>query len=332
MDERGRVRWGILGTARIARTALLPALREAGDGVAWTVGGRDGEAARAWAEANGVVRGAAGYEAVLEDREVDAVYIPLPNSLHAEWTVRALDAGKAVLTEKPLTVSAAECERVLAAARAPGALLWEAFVFPFQPQMERLKALLAEGAIGEVREIHASFRFRLGEGDDIRLRPELGGGALNDVGCYPIHLACLLFGREPEGACAMARRAPTGVDLATHGVLAFGDGRRLLFGCGMDGPYDTFARILGERGEIRLDNPYHPRPDHALWVRTGDGPWREERPTDHERSFTPALRHIHAVLRGETAPAHLARHEAMATAQAMDAVRRAWAREGSPAG
>ena len=132
------VRWGILGTAGIAEGAFLPGLQDAGDGIALTVASRDGARAEAWASDQGVARGVQGYETVIEDPEVEAVYIPLPNGLHADWTIAALEAGKTVLCEKPLCGTVAETERVLAAARSAPGSLWEAFVFPFHDQMERV--------------------------------------------------------------------------------------------------------------------------------------------------------------------------------------------------
>ena len=322
MDSEGRIRWGILGTANIARASFLPGLREAGGGVAYAVAGRDGARAEAFARENGVDSALEGYERLLADAAVDAVYVPLPNSLHAEWTVRALEAGKAVLTEKPLCISPGETERVLQAA-APGRLLWEAFVFPFQPQYRRLEALLRDGALGELREIQAFFYFRVRAPENIRMRPELAGGALNDVGCYPVHLACLLFGAEPARSQAAVRMSATGVDIETRALLDFPEGRGLYFGCGMDRSYDTVGRLIGSEAEVRLSHPYHPRPADTLELRRPDGSMLVERPTNYERPFMPAIRHIHGVLRGEHGPEHLAVDDAMATARALEQVRRA---------
>lgn len=322
MDSNGLVRWGILGTANIARASFLPGLREAGGGEAAVVGGRDPVGAAVWAAAQGVASAVEGYDRVLEDPTVDAVYVALPNTLHAVWTERALGAGKAVLTEKPLCLSVEETTAVLAAAAPHGALLWEAFVFPFHPQMARVAALVAAGAIGELREIQSDFHFPVRSQTNIRMRPELGGGALNDVGCYPVHLACRLFGPDGPGAArALSRPAPTGVDLETQGALLFAGGRTLLFSCGMARAYDTATRLLGTEGEIRMDNPFHPTPASLVEIRrAGEAPV-VERPTIHSRSFAPAIAHIHAVLRGEAAPEHLAREEALATAQALAALR-----------
>jgi predicted dehydrogenase len=177
MSEIGeQVRWGILGTASIAGSAFLPALRETGDGVPVAVGSRDLERGRAWATEQLVARAVEGYDAVIADPDVEAVYIPLPNGLHADWTIAALEAGKTVLCEKPLCGTVEETERVLAAARSAAGSLWEAFVFPFHEQMDRVRELLAGGTIGEVREIQSRFHFVLDDPGDIRLFSDLAGG------------------------------------------------------------------------------------------------------------------------------------------------------------
>ena len=228
------IRWGILGTAGIARSAFLPALGETGEGVAVAVASRDAARAAAWATEHGVTRGVAGYERVVADPEIEAVYVPLPNGLHAEWTIAALEAGKAVFCEKPLCGTVEETERVLATARASAGPLWEAFVFPFHEQMDRVRWLLADGVIGDVREIVSRFHFLLDEPDDIRLFAELAGGSIQDVGCYPIRFARLLFDDEPDlpRTIADAVWVGTGVDTELWGALAFPGDRRLLFSCG----------------------------------------------------------------------------------------------------
>jgi predicted dehydrogenase len=315
------VRWGILGTAGIAESAFLPSLAEAGDGVPVVVGSRDGARASAWAAEHGVGRGVDGYERVVADPEVEAVYIPLPNGLHAEWTVAALEAGKAVFCEKPLCGTPEETERVLAAARASDGPLWEAFVFPFHEQVDRIMRLLGDGVIGEVREISSRFHFLLDDPADVRLLAELSGGSIQDVGCYPIRLARLLFAAEPDldGAIADATWTEDGIDLELWGALRFPGGRRLVFSSGFLSAYDTFTRVLGTEGELRITNPFHPKAgDTFTVVREADEQTHEAVPAA-VRSFTPALRHVHRALRGLEAPRHLALHEAMGNATAIAA-------------
>jgi predicted dehydrogenase len=323
------VRWGILGAAGIASSQFLPALREAGDGRALVVGARDGGRAERWANEVGVDRGVEGYEPVLADPDVDAVYIALPNALHAEWAIAALQATKAVFCEKPLCATVDETERVLAAAaKAPGPL-WEAFVFPFHEQTHRVRALLADGAIGEPREIWSRFHFVLDDPDDIRMSATLGGGAIQDVGCYSVRLARLLFDGEPDLSRANADAAWVGgVDAELWGILPFGGNRRMEFSCGFRSAYDTFARVIGPTGEIRMTNPFHPGPTDAFEL-VSDGEVVERSPAvpSGERSFTAAIRHVHRVLRGGDAPAHLAVDEALGNARAIAAILTAAGRE-----
>ena len=320
MSEIGeQVRWGILGTAGIAESAFLPALRETGDGVAVSVGSRDLDRARTWAEAQSVERGVQGYDAVIADPDVEAVYIPLPNGLHADWTIAALEAGKTVFCEKPLCGTVEETERVLAAARSSPGSLWEAFVFPFHDQMDRVREMLAGGAIGEVREIQSRFHFVLDDPNDIRFFADLAGGSIQDVGCYPIRLARLLFDAEPhlERAIADAEWTPDGADTELWGALVFPGDRRLVFSCGFRSGYDTFTRVLGTEGEIRMTGPFHPDADDEMVVIRDGQMERQPATTTGEMSFTPAIRHIHRVIRGLEEPRHLAVDEAMGNATAI---------------
>ena len=311
----GQVRWGILGAASIARGQFLPGLRETGDGRAVIVASRDRERGEAFAAAEGVDRVTDSYEAVL-DAEIDAVYVPLPNALHAHWTIAALRAGLAVLCEKPLCASVAEVDTVIAAAREHSrAPLWEAFVFPFQAQHLRLLALLEDGAIGDPAEIWSAFHFRLSRPDNIRLSAALGGGALADVGCYPVRLAHELFG-PADGSTAATGVVEVEVEVEAAGFVEHGP-RRLLLGCGFRRPFDTFTRVLGDGGELRLSNPFHPGPGDALELRRPGEEAIVERPTTDVRSFTAALRHIHAVVREEEPPRHLASESAPATARTL---------------
>ena len=183
-----KVRWGILGTANIARAQFLPGLRAAG-GIPAAVAGRDAGRAEQYARDNGVDRAIGGYQNLIDEPGIDALYIPLPNALHAEWTLRALAAGRPVLCEKPLCGNLQDSVGVRDAARQTGTLLWEAFVFPFHRQIAQVRDLVAGGAIGELMEIKSNFHFQLSNPGNIRYSRELEGGALNDVGCYPIRPA-----------------------------------------------------------------------------------------------------------------------------------------------
>jgi predicted dehydrogenase len=312
------VRWGIVGTAKIARTLFLPSLREAG-GEPAAVAARDRDRATAWAAANGIGRAVVGYEKLIEDPAVDVLYIPLPNALHAEWTIRALRAGKPVLCEKPLTGSVAETEQVLAAARDTRTLLWEAFAFPFHDQMARLRALLAEGAIGELQEIQSDFYFLLSDRDtNVRMSTVLAGGALLDIGCYPVRLARDLFGSEHDSAWAHAEYDTGGVDVATWGCLNFPGGRHLYLSCGFGRAGETFSRLLGTGGQINITNPFHPTAADTFEVRVDGGePVVHRGAGANQQSFTPLIQHIQAVVTGQEAPRLLAVDTALGSALAL---------------
>jgi predicted dehydrogenase len=329
------IRWGIVGTANIARAQFLPGLREAGGGRAALVASRDRAKAEAYATAHGIDQGIEGYAALVESPHIDAVYVALPNALHAEPTIRALKAGKAVLCEKPLSVGAAQTKDVLDVAATAAAPLWEAFVFPFHAQHQRLSRLLEDGAIGEPAELYSAFHFLLSNPANIRMDAALGGGALADVGCYPIRLAFELFGAggagAPDGGEAQACEALTenGVDTDAAGIVTFGTGsgtesgtRRLLLTCGFKRSFDTFTSVLGSAGQIRLTNPFHPSPADTLTISRPNADPVTERPTTDNRSFTAAIRHIHAVLRGEEAPLHTAADYSLPAARVLEELQR----------
>jgi predicted dehydrogenase len=314
--SQGHVRWGIIGTANIARAVFLPGLRQAG-GDASAVAGRDAGRAEQFARDNEIGRSVEGYQNLIDDPAIDALYLPLPNSLHAEWTIRALEAGKPVLCEKPLCGTLADTERVLAAARRTGTLLWEAFSFPFHAQFERLKGLAADGAIGELMEIKSNFHFPLTRPDNIRYSRDLQGGALLDVGCYPVRLAQELFGPAHESSWAHARWGGDDVDVDTWAVLDYPAGRRLLLSCGFGRSYDTFTTLEGTTGQIHVTNPFHPGPADSYRLRTARTEPGSFPAAPGELSFTAITRHINAVLRGEQEPRLLATGSALSTAQAL---------------
>jgi predicted dehydrogenase len=316
MTVQGQVRWGIIGTASIARAVFLPGLRQAG-GDASAVAGRDPARTEQFARDNEIGRSVLGYQNLIDDPDIDALYIPLPNSLHAEWTIRALEAGKPVLCEKPLCGTLADTERVLAAARRTGTLLWEAFSFPFHAQFERVATLVADGAIGELMEIKSNFHFSLTRPENIRYSRDLQGGALLDVGCYPVRLAAELFGPAPESCWARATWGGQDVDVDTWAAVNYPGGRRLLLSCGFGRSYDTFTSLEGTGGQIHLTNPFHPGPADSYEVKIA----REEPGSfpaaPDELSFAPLTRHINAVLLGEQEPRLVAVDTALPTARTL---------------
>jgi predicted dehydrogenase len=315
MTPTSPLRWGIISTANIARAAFLPALRIAG-GVAEAVAGRDEERTRRWAAEHGVRRAITGYQNLIDDPDIDVLYNPLPNSLHADWTIAALLAGKPVLCEKPLCGTLADTERVLDVASQTGTLLWEAFVFPFNEHMGRLRSLVADGAIGELREVQSDFHFNVTRPDNIRMSADLQGGALRDVGCYPVRLAQEFFG-EHETAWATRVAGGAGVDIETWGSLGYSGGRRLLLSCGMRRGVDTFSRLLGDKGQIHVSNLFHPGASDSVTLHPTGGETVRFPATVVEPAFTAALRHISATIAGEEEPRLLAVETSLATARAL---------------
>lgn len=251
------LRIGILGCANIARQfARDVAPSPAAHVVA--VASRNLDTAAAFAAAHGIRRHHGSYEALLADAEVDTIYLPLPNSLHAEWAVRAAEAGKHVLCEKPLALNLAQARTMFAAAQRHGVMLLEAFPYYFQPQTGDMLALLHGGAIGSVRSVQASFGFTLSRPvGNIRLQPDLGGGALLDAGSYPLSLIRLVMGCAPQRVQADARWADSGVDIGTVATLHYADGRRAQLSCAMDTANHRHASIVGDQGVIETEYLNH---------------------------------------------------------------------------
>jgi D-xylose 1-dehydrogenase (NADP+, D-xylono-1,5-lactone-forming) len=249
--------WGVLGAARINQHGLEGAALAEGASVV-AIAARDRERAQAQADAFGIGTVYGSYDELLGDPEIEAVYIPLPNSLHVPWSVRALEAGKHVLCEKPLARSEAEARRAFATARAADKLLMEAFMWRHTAQTKRLAELLAEGVIGRVRMVHATFGFLLDREGDVRLSYELEGGALMDVGCYCVSAARLVAG-EPVHVRAEQIAGGDGVDVRLAATMRFADDVLAVIDCALDAPLGHRLSIVGEQGELVLDDPFHAR-------------------------------------------------------------------------
>jgi len=251
------LRIGILGCANIARVFardLQPSALVRVDAVA----SRNAATAAAFAAAHRIPRQHASYEALLADRDIDALYIPLPNSLHAAWAIKAAEAGKHVLCEKPLALGLAEAQSMFAAARAHGVMLLEAFPYYFQPQTGAMLAVLRAGAIGSVRYVHASIGFTvMNPANNIRMAPDLGGGALLDAGSYPLSLIRLVMGRPPTHVRAEATWAPTGVDISMTATLNYAGGERAHLECAMDVANHRRALIAGTAGTLETEYLNH---------------------------------------------------------------------------
>src|SRR5450755_38233 len=220
-----KIKWGILSTANIGIKRVIPAIIAGRRGIVAAIASRDPDRAGRVAASFGIARSYGSYEALLDDPEIEAIYNPLPNHLHVEWTVKALDAGKHVLCEKPIGLSAAEAQAIVAARDRSGMRVVEAFMVRFHPQWHRVRALVQGGRIGSVRAIQSAFVFSVLDPKNVRNRADIGGGALYDVGCYPIVTARYLFGTEPQRAIALVDRDPDlAVDRVTSGLLSFPGG------------------------------------------------------------------------------------------------------------
>ncbi|MCP2013117.1 putative dehydrogenase [Deinococcus sp. HSC-46F16] len=289
--------WGLLGAARIAR-ALIPAIRAAG-GEVTVLGAREPDSARVQAFAREWGIGRVGTYTDVIASDVEAVYNPLPNDAHLPWTQAALRAGKHALTEKPLVLNAGEAQALADTADETGRVLLEAFAYRFQPHVARLREIVASGELGEVRAFRGAFGFPLTNPDDFRWEADKGGGALYDVGCYPVSLARLLLG-EPQRVTAQARWTPGGVDLGLSGTLDFG-GALASIDCAFDwGPAPTQRlTVVGTRGSLEMNGAFesHNASPLTLRVRTESGE-RAETFAPHN-GYAAMVAHVQRAARGE---------------------------------
>jgi predicted dehydrogenase len=312
------VRWGILSTARIARR-VVDGARSAANAEIVAVGSRDGARARAYAGEHGIPRAHDSYEALLADPEVDAIYNPLPNSLHVEWSVRALEAGNHVLCEKPLTRHPEDVDRAFDAADRAGRLLMEAFMWRFHPQTEQLVAMVRDGSIGRLRLVRAAFGFDLPDAANVRWLAELEGGALMDVGCYCVSALRLVCGAEPERVSAeLVERG--GVDARLAGVLRFPGDVLGTIDCGMDVSPRAAIEVVGDAATLLLPDPWHgPNPEIVV---LRDGAEAERLRPERADPYARELEELSAAIEGGPPP-RLGRADALGQARAIDALYRA---------
>jgi D-xylose 1-dehydrogenase (NADP+, D-xylono-1,5-lactone-forming) len=261
MSTAPRIRWGIMGCARIARSGLIPGIKASSTGSLVGLGSRDGANARAWGQEFGIPRVHGSYQVLVDDREIDAVYIPLPNELHKPWVIAAADAGKHVLCEKPLALDATEAREMVDHCRERGVILMEAFMWRHQPRTRDVLNRVLSGAIGELRLIRSSHSFSIDPGD-WRLDQARGGGALWDVGCYGVSTARLFAGEEPKSCRAMAHFGETGVDVTLTALLEFSRGLIATIDCSFEQPRRGHYELVGSKGTIDVPHAYVPSPDH----------------------------------------------------------------------
>jgi D-xylose 1-dehydrogenase (NADP+, D-xylono-1,5-lactone-forming) len=307
------LRWGILSTANITNKLL-----ESGhDQEFVAVGSRDLRRAEAFAADKGLARAHGSYEDLLADPEVDAIYNPLPNSLHVEWSIRALHAGKHVLCEKPLSRHPDDVARAFDVAESEGRVLAEAFMWRHHPQLTRAQELLSAGDIGELRVIRAAFAHFAADPDDIRLQADLEGGGLMDVGCYCVSGCRVLASAEPERVSAeVIAGGRGGVDIALTATLRFPGDVLALFDCGVSYTGGDQLEAVGSEGSLFMDDPWHGR-EAVIEVRRNGS--RERIETGPANSYALELADFEAAVRGQHDPL-LGRADAVAQARVIDAL------------
>lgn len=257
MSNSRTLRWGLLSTARINRSLISP-LRASTRNELVAVAGRDLERTRAYAAEWSIEQAYGSYEELLAAPDIDVVYISLPNSMHAEWAVKAAHAGKHVLCEKPLANTVEEVDAMAAAARENNVVLAEAFMYRHHPQTLAVRRLIETGAIGHVRLVRGSFSFQIDAESNIRLNKSLGGGSIWDVGCYPINYARTMMGREPSAVLGFAQIGSSGVDDSFAGEMRWPNGAVAQFDSSLRMPFRTHMEIVGSEGIIVIPRPFKP--------------------------------------------------------------------------
>ena len=308
------VKWGILSTADINRK-VIPGAHASPKVQLVAVASRDQARADEYAKTWEIERAYGSYEALLADPEIEAVYIPLPNNMHCEWSIKALEAGKHVLCEKPLSRHADQVEAAFNSSERMGRLLSEAFMYRHNPQTKRAKELVDEGAIGELRLVRAAFSYSLYDEDNIRLRTDVEGGALMDVGCYTVS-GSRLFGGEPERAYGEAWFGPSGTDWVFGGTLRFPGNVIALFDCGTAMPERDELEAIGSEGSLFLDDPWHCTMPVIELRRDGNV---ERIELERADSYRLELENVSDAIRGE-AELLLGRDDAVGQARALEAL------------
>jgi len=317
-----KVRWGVLGCANFARKRTIPAMLETPNVELVGVASRSAAKAEAFRAEFGLARAYGSYEEMLADPAIEAVYIPLPNGLHGEWTIRAAERGKHVLCEKPFASSAAEAARVAEAVRRAGVHVMEGFMWRFHPQHLRAREVIESGLIGPVRLVRGAFTFPVERKGNVRLRADLAGGSVMDVGCYPISGARFYFAEEPRRAYARGEIDPEcGVDMRMSGMLEFAGGRALI-DCAFDLPFRNDLEIVGEKATIRIPRAWLPDEEARLVI---DGHAKRLPPSNQ---YVSEFAHLSRCVR-EGRPPRYGPDDAVRQMRAVDAVLRS-IRTGAP--
>lgn len=268
-----QVRWGILSTANIGKTRVIPAIQQSRNGEVVAVASRALDKAQAFADELNIPKAYGSYEELIADPNVDAIYIPVPNSEHAAWSIQCAEAGKPTLCEKPLASDGGEAQQMVDAFAARGVLFAEAFMYRFHPQTQRVKQMVDDGAVGDLRVISAAFTFPIRSEDNIRLSKPLAGGSLMDVGCYCVNVIRHMTGEEPDKAQAFAEIGQqTGVEERLTGILHFPSGVMGHFDSSLRTFFAHTYEIRGTRGRIIVETAFVPPPDAETKIRW----WHDE--------------------------------------------------------
>jgi len=269
MDNK--LHWGLLSTAGINR-AVIPPLKKSSRNRLVAIASRELAKAKAFAAKWEIEKAFGSYEELLADPDIDIIYNPLPNALHTEWTIKALEAGKHVLCEKPLATTTEEIEAIIAAVKRTGKIVEEGFMYRHSPQTLRVKELIDSGKIGKVVMMHGRFSFCLANEQDIRMDATLGGGSIWDLGCYPISYFRYLYGMEPDQVCGYKVDGKTGVDVTFSGEMHFPGNALAQFQCSFRStPSRQSIEVFGEEGQIFISNPFLPSPKEEIMVMKDTG-------------------------------------------------------------
>lgn len=315
-----KLRWGVLSTANIGRTKVIPAIQTSLSGEVVAIASRTQASADKAAKELGIKHAYASYEELLADPNIDAIYNPLPNHLHVPWSIKAIEAGKHVLCEKPLGLNSEDVEKLIRVAQQhPHLKVMEAFMYRFHPQWQTAKELVRTGVLGQVRSIHSHFAYNSQELENIRNIPEWGGGALMDIGCYCISLARFIYDEEPLRVIGqITPHAGFDVDCFVSGILEFADGNAT-FTASTKSEAEQYVEIHGEQGSILIPLPFNPIADtitHIILKRDGVAQEIVQTPSDHYRNMADA--YTESIISNTAIPTPL--RDALANMKIIDAI------------
>ncbi len=293
------IRWGLLSTAQINHK-LIPAIRSASGHQLYGVASRDVERVQAYASQWHIPHTYSSYEAMLDDPQVDAVYISLPNHLHVEWTVKAAAAGKHVLCEKPLALNPQDVDTVIAAAKKYNVVVMEAFMYRHAPRTLKVRELVEAGRLGKIEHFSGHYSFVLERPGNYRWLPEAGGGSVWDVGCYPVSYARMVMGRNPVEVIGKAQWIAPGADFSMNGILTYADGATAQIFSSFGLPVSMRADAFGTQGSLLNMSPYHPNAANPLWLVEAGIPRKVAAPIPY--LYRGEVLNMGAAIRGEAQP------------------------------